>query len=128
MIRFEHMHARVGAFEALGNTQASGRLQKQTDQKATDHDHAHQPRHAGRLQVEAVAIEHDPDNGAEHDQRKQPGDHGIDQTFLDVDRFGNRNSNRNGHTYTFATSGRPSRPWGRKIRISTSRPKLNTSL
>ena len=30
--------------------------------------------------------------------------------------------------YTFATSGRPSRPWGRKIRITTSREKLNTSL
>ncbi len=110
MIRLEHMHPGVGAFEALGNTYAFGRLQKQADQKAPDHDHGHQPGHAGGLQVEAVAIEHYPDDGTEHDQRQQPRNHGIYQAFLDFNRFDDRSSNRSGHTYTFATSGRPSRP------------------
>ena len=122
VVRRQHVHAGATALEPLQDLHALGGLQEQAQGKAPGHDDGDQHGNPRRFQVEAVAVEHHADNRAEHDQRNQPREHRIDDTFLDINGFGSR------HVYTFATSGRPSRPWGRKIRITTSREKLNTSL
>jgi len=98
------MHAGATALEALQNLHALGGLQEQAEGKAPGHHDGDQDGHARRFQVEAVAVEDHADDRTEHDQRNQPGKDRIDDTFLDIDRFGSR------HVYTFATSGRPSRP------------------
>ncbi len=98
------MHAGATGLETLQNLRPFGRLQEQAHGKAADHHDGDQDGHTGRLQVEAVAVEDHADDRTEHDQRNQPGKDRIDDTFLDIDRFGSR------HVYTFATSGRPSRP------------------
>ncbi|MNN20809.1 hypothetical protein D3C81_1341050 [compost metagenome] len=120
----QHVHAGAAALEALEDRLALGCLQEQAEQETPGHDPGHQPGNAGGFKVEAVAVEHHADDGPEYDQGNQPGENRIDQAALDIECscIGSR------HTYTFATSGRPSRPWGRKIRISTSSEKLNTSL
>ncbi|MNG94725.1 hypothetical protein D3C79_537410 [compost metagenome] len=120
----QHVHPGAAALEALEDRLALGCLQEQAEQETPGHDPGHQPGNAGGFKVEAVAVEHHADDGPEHDQGNQPGENRIDQAALDIECscIGSR------HTYTFATSGRPSRPWGRKIRISTSSEKLNTSL
>ncbi|MCY1234695.1 hypothetical protein D9M72_472830 [compost metagenome] len=120
-----HVHAGAGAVEALHQHFAARRLQVEAEQEAAEHDDSHHHANALELQVETVAIEHHAHDGAEDDEREQTGDDGVDQALLDIQGFpGNGRS----HDYTLATCGRPSRPWGRKIRISTSREKLNTSL
>ncbi|MDT4874545.1 hypothetical protein FQZ97_1098520 [compost metagenome] len=114
-----------GGFEALHQHFSTGCLQVEAEGEAAGHDDGDHRADALELQVEAVAVQHHADDGAEHDQRQQAGEDRIQQALLDIDGFACDGS---GHAYTFATCGRPSRPWGRKIRISTSREKLKTSL
>ncbi len=104
VVRRQHMHPRTTGLEALQNLQALGGLQEEAQGKAPGHHNSDQQADAGRFQVEAVAVEDHADDRTEHDQGNQPGEDRIDHTFLDIDGFGSR------HVYTFATSGRPSRP------------------
>ncbi|MNQ90106.1 hypothetical protein D3C85_1054340 [compost metagenome] len=119
------MDAGAGALEALHQQLAAGGLRVEAQGEAAEHDDADHRTDPLELQVEAVAVEDHADDGAEHDQRQQAGEHRVQQALLDIDGIA---CDCRGHAYTFATCGRPSRPWGRKIRISTSREKLNTSL
>ncbi|MNW07495.1 hypothetical protein D3C71_2041220 [compost metagenome] len=81
------MNPGAGAFKAFKNAQALGRLQEQTQCKATGHDHGHDQGNALGFQVEAVAIEYDADNRPENDQGNQAGKDGFDQALFDIDRF-----------------------------------------
>ncbi|MNZ60879.1 hypothetical protein D3C78_789550 [compost metagenome] len=130
VVRRAHMHARATTFEALEHARAGGRLQVQAEQEAPQHHPADQPGHTPRLGIEGVAVEHHADDRAKHDECQQAGDDGLQQAAFDVETsgFSNGGSFGNGHVHTLATSGRPSRPCGRKIRIITSSEKLNTSL
>ena len=124
------MHARATTIEALQHTQAGAGLQEQAEQEAPDHHPADQPGDTGGFGVEAVAVEHHTDDRAKHDEGQQAGDDRLQQAAFEVETlgFGYRGSFGRGHVHTLATSGRPSRPCGRKIRIITSSEKLNTSL
>nr|GFD11336.1 hypothetical protein [Tanacetum cinerariifolium] len=55
-----------------------------------------------RLHVEAVAVEHDADDRAKHDERQEAGNDRVDQTLFDIDGF-----DRSRHGYTFATRDDP---------------------
>ena len=81
------MHTGTGALESVEDLQALGRLQKQAQGKAADHDNADDPGHAGWFEVEAVAVEHDTDNRAEHDQGNKAGQNRLNQAFFDIDVF-----------------------------------------
>ncbi|MNN12024.1 hypothetical protein D3C81_1250020 [compost metagenome] len=130
VVRRQHMHARTAVVEALEHALADGGLQVQAEDETTEHHPTDQPGHAGRFGIEGVAVEHHADDRAKHDERQQAGDDGLQQAAFDVETFGfgSTGSIGSGHVHTLATSGRPSRPCGRKIRIITSSEKLNTSL
>ncbi|MCY1509206.1 hypothetical protein D9M68_435390 [compost metagenome] len=86
----QHADAGVGRLEALQDRHAGFRLQEQAEQEAPRHHRADQPGQAHGLQVEAVAVEDHADDRAEHDQRDQPGEHGIQQDLFHVEAPGRR--------------------------------------
>ncbi|MOA38596.1 hypothetical protein D3C78_1602950 [compost metagenome] len=73
------MHAGAAALETLQDRLALGGLQEQAEDETSDHDPGHQPGHAGRLHVEAVAIEHHTNDGPEDNQGNQPGENCVNQ-------------------------------------------------
>ena len=123
------MHARATAVEAFEHAPAGSGLHIQAEQETPEHHATYQPGHAAGFGVEGITVEHHADDRA-GDQRQQAGDEGFEQAAFDIETFGFRGRSNfgNRHIHTLATSGRPSRPCGRKIRIITSSEKLNTSL
>ena len=87
MIGGQHMHAGTGALESFENAQALGGLQEQAEGKTASHDDGDDPRHAGRFEVEAVAVEYHADNRPEHDQGNQTGENRLNQAFFDINGF-----------------------------------------
>jgi hypothetical protein len=62
-------------------------LQEQAERKTANHDDADDPRHAGRLEIEAVTLKHDADNRAEDNQGNQAGKDRLNQAFFDINGF-----------------------------------------
>ncbi|MNC62543.1 hypothetical protein D3C75_1125720 [compost metagenome] len=100
------MHSSATAFEPLRHSDTAGRLHQKADKEASDHDRSHNPGNTTGFQFETVALQNNADDWAEYNQGEQPCEYCINQTFFDYVWF--IFSDR--HSYTFATSGRPSRP------------------
>ncbi|MNP29441.1 hypothetical protein D3C76_1224670 [compost metagenome] len=84
----QHADAGVGGLEALDNCHAGFRLQEQAEQEAPPHHRADDPDQPIAVQVEAVAVEHNSNDRAEHDQRDQPGEDGVQQDLFHVEAPG----------------------------------------
>ncbi|MNP34132.1 hypothetical protein D3C76_1274050 [compost metagenome] len=83
VIRIPYIDPRVVRLKTGEQANACGRGQEGAHQETAGHDGQDDPRQPLPGEIEAVAIQHHADDGAEDDQRHQPGENRIQQAALE---------------------------------------------
>lgn len=83
--RRQDVDAAASPLEALQHGAPAAGLQVEAEQEAPGHHDRDDPADPLVMQVEAVAVEDHADDGAEHHQGDQPGEHGIEDALLEID-------------------------------------------